>query len=275
MRLLECSDGGKVSFKPIGAQNATHYAILSHTWGPDDQEVTYQDIVQGTGEGKTGYAKIRFCAEQAKRDGLRYFWVDTCCIDKWNNTELSTAINSMFRWYRDAAQCYVYLADVSVPDSVTQSTNVQASPPLPLWEAAFRSSRWFTRGWTLQELLAPRSVKFFAKEGKMLGDKGSLEQQIHEVTGIDIPALRGDALSGFTIDERFRWAETRQTTVEEDSAYCLLGIFDVFMPLIHSEGEKNAVRRLKKEIVDAKNREDGLESQEGIYFSGSFQADCL
>ncbi|OIW26061.1 HET-domain-containing protein [Coniochaeta ligniaria NRRL 30616] len=268
MRLLEYSNG-KVTLKGPQPDNAPHYAILSHTWGPDNEEVTYRDLVDGTGEAKAGYEKIRFCAEQAKRDGLRYFWVDTCCIDKSNNTELSTAINSMFRWYQDAAHCYVYLADVSVPNSTTQSTNSQDSPPRALWEPAFRSSRWFTRGWTLQELLAPASVKFFSKEGKRLGEKRSLEQQIHEVTGVAVEALRGGLLSEFDIDERFRWSETRQTKHEEDMAYCLLGIFGVFMPLIYGEGKEHAIRRLKKEVADARNRDDAahksLEAKDPIW----------
>jgi hypothetical protein len=263
MRLLESSNG-KFCLKELQPHETPHYAILSHTWGPDTEEVTYRDLVDGTGEDKAGYEKIRFCAEQAARDGLRYFWIDTCCIDKSNNTELSTAINSMFRWYQNASQCYVYLADVSIPDSEIQFSNPRDSLPHHLWEPAFRNSRWFTRGWTLQELLAPASVKFFTKEGRKLGDKRSLEQQIHEVTGIAIPALRGGDVAEFDTDERFKWAETRQTKEEEDLAYCLLGIFGVFMPLIYGEGKENAIRRLKKEIADARNRDDAGKSREGI-----------
>jgi len=172
--------------------------------------VTFRNLVDGTGEDKTGYEKIRFCADQARRDGLGYFWVDTCCIDKSNNTELSRAINSMFRWYQNAARCYVYLSDISA----TGHENSQQSRLV--WEPAFRAHRWFTRGWTLQELLAPASVEFFTQDGRRLGDKISLEQQIHEITGITVPALRESDLSQFDVEERFKWAETRQTTHEED-----------------------------------------------------------
>ncbi|RYO93045.1 hypothetical protein DL762_001308 [Monosporascus cannonballus] len=218
MRLLKCSDG---QFKLTNdlVHDIPSYAILSHTWGPDTEEVTFRDLVDDTGKDKIGYEKIKFCAEQAKRDGLQYFWVDTCCIDKSNNTELSRAINSMFRWYQNAARCYVYMSGIS-------ATGYESSQQSGLaWESAFRAHRWFTRGWTLQELLAPTSVEFFTQDGRRLGDKKSLEQQIHEITGIAVPALRGSDLSQFDVEERFKWAEARQTTHEEDWAYCLLGIF--------------------------------------------------
>ena len=243
MRLLECS---VVNFKLTNdlVRDIPSYAILSHTWGPDTEEVTFRDLVDGTGRDKTGYEKIRFCGAQARRDGLRYFWVDTRCIDKSNNNELSRAINSMFRWYQNATRCYVYLSDFSAAGGDGEQSELA-------WQSAFRASKWFTRGWTLQELLAPASVEFFTTDGRRLGDKRSLEQQIHEVTGIAIPALRGSALAQFDVEERFRWAETRQTTHEEDWAYCLLGIFGIFMPLIYGEGKAHAVRRLKKEITEA------------------------
>jgi len=186
-------------------------AILSHTWGADDEEVTFIDLAEGAGKNKTGYGKIQFCGEQAASDDLRYFWMDTCCIDKSNNTELSEAITSMFRWYRDAAKCYVYLSDVSIGSS---SENDQFSQSK--WESAFRESRWFTRGWTLQELIAPASVEFFSREGERLGDKKSLERQIHEITEIPVQALQGSSLSDFSVKERMTWAEKRKTKRKED-----------------------------------------------------------
>jgi len=196
MRLLECSDGKFKLTKDL-VHDIPKYAILSHTWGPDTDEVTFRDLVDGTGEDKIGYQKIRFCAEQARRDGLEYFWVDTCCIDKSNNNELYTAINPIFRWYQNAARCYVYLSGISA----TSYGNGQQFELA--WESAFRAHRWFTRGWTLQELLAPASVEFFTEDGRRLGDKKSLEQQIHEVTGIVVPALRETDLSQFDVEERF------------------------------------------------------------------------
>ncbi|KUI61249.1 Vegetative incompatibility protein HET-E-1 [Cytospora mali] len=238
MRLIDCSDGNiKLTEHP--AREVPKYAILSHTWGPraEEEEVTFQDLSHSTGKKKTGYEKIRFCAEQARRDGLRYFWVDTCCIDKSNKAELSDAINSMFCWYQHATRCYVYLSDVSD----TQQSELT-------WEAAFRASSWFTRGWTLQGLLAPTLVEFFTKEGRRLGDKRSLEQQIHEITGIAILALQGSALSQFSIKERFQWADQRQTRREEDWAYCLQGIFGITMSHIYGEGREAAIRRLNEDI---------------------------
>jgi Heterokaryon incompatibility protein (HET) len=112
MRLLQYSDD-KFNLTKDLVRDIPRYAILSHTWGPDTEEATFKDLVNGTGEDKAGYEKIRFCAEQARRDGLRYFWVDTCCIDKSNNNELFESINSMFRWYQNAVRCYVYLLDIS------------------------------------------------------------------------------------------------------------------------------------------------------------------
>ena len=249
MRLLECSpDRGFCLTKDLPTNEDLKYAILSHTWGPDNEEVTFKDLIDSTGEDKAGYEKIRFCEEQARKNKLRYFWVDTCCIDKSNQVELHEAINSMFRWYRKAARCYVYLSDVSVAGGGRKRERRQSEPP---WEPEFRGSKWFTRGWTLQELLAPASVEFFTKERQRLGDKRSLERQIHEITGIAVRALRGTDLSEFSADERFKWAETRRTTREEDWAYCLLGIFGVFMTLIYGEGKEHAIRRLRKEIDSA------------------------
>lgn len=240
MRLLERDNAGQISLTRdfVGDDSPPPYAILSHTWGAE--EVTFKDLVDGTGKNKLGYHKIRFCGDQGWRDGLRYFWVDTCCIDKTNSTELQEAINCMFRWYREAAKCYVYLADV--PDD---KAGCQA------WELTFRKSRWFTRGWTLQELIAPASVDFFSKEGAHLGNKRSLEQLIHNVTGIPVEALRGGPLSGFSVPERIAWMEHRETTRKEDKAYSLLGIFDVQMPLIYGEGRDKAFRRLLEEVKKA------------------------
>ena len=244
MRLLERSSAGKFVLTKdfIDDNEVPPYAILSHTWA-EGEEVTFEDLTNDTGKVKLGYEKIRFCGERARQDGLRYFWVDTCCINKANFTELSQAINSMFHWYQNATKCYVYLSDVST----TRWKASDQSSGFP-WETAFRVSRWFTRGWTLQELLAPGSVEFFSREGKWLGDKGILERQICEIMGIPDQALRGTPLFSFGVDERMSWAEHRQTTHKEDEAYSLLGIFDVHIPLIYGEGRHNALTRLREEI---------------------------
>jgi hypothetical protein len=244
MRLLECVGTGFSLTKDfVGDDKIPPYAILSHTWGAEIEEVTFQDFIIGDGKNKAGYGKIRFCGEQARRDGLQYFWVDTCCIDKTNSAELQEAINSMFRWYQNADECYVYLTDVPISQPIASNKVIDLT-----WEPAFRKSRWFTRGWTLQELLAPSSVKFFSQEGNPLGDKRTLERQIHEITGIAISAIRGTPLYQFDVHQRLEWVENRRTKREEDKAYSVLGIFDVYMPLIYGEGVENAFSRLREEI---------------------------
>lgn len=251
MHLLQFTSTDQLSLsEKIVGNNIPRYAILSHTWGADTEEVTFQDLKDGTGRDKSGYKKIYFCGEQARRDGLQYFWVDTCCIDKSNSTELAEAINSMFRWYRDAAECYVYLSDVSTIE------HDQADSSLQSWQLAFQKCRWFTRGWTLQELIAPRSVRFFCSNGKLLGSKKSLERQLHEITQIAVPALQGSSLSTFSVKDRISWIKNRETKREEDMAYSLLGIFDVHMPPIYGEGGDHAFERLREELYKhAKKRQ--------------------
>lgn len=245
MRLLQIDDGGRLSLVQREGRNIPPYCILSHTWGSDNEEVTYQDVIRNDYKEKPGYRKILFCGTQGARDGLRYFWVDSCCIDKSSSQELTEAINSMFRWYKEAGKCYVYLEDV-LSYTVDEGSD--------MWTRAFKQSRWFTRGWTLQELIAPSSVEFFSASEERLGDKRSLEMAIHQVTGIAIDALRGTPLNSFHVEHRMAWAANRQTKREEDAAYSLLGIFDVHMPLIYSEGKENAMNRLKREIANADRR---------------------
>jgi hypothetical protein len=234
MRLLRLDEDGAFSLVEHSNEDVPPYAILSHTWGKDCDEIKLRDITEGTGNNKTGYRKLVFCQKQAAKDGLHFFWVDTCCINKESSAELSEAINSMFLWYRKAAKCYVYLTDVSATDPETSQS--------------FETSRWFTRGWTLQELLAPASVEFFSAEGHLIGDKISLVQRISNITGIPPEALNGKDLLEFGISERMEWAKERETKREEDAAYSLLGIFGVHMHHIYGEGRENAFRRLQKEI---------------------------
>jgi hypothetical protein len=255
MRLLYITSDGRLRWTKdyIGNEEIPAYAILSHTWG--EQEVAFKNLKNhnnaedADAKLKGGYQKIFFCAQQAKRDGLDYFWVDTCCIDKSNNTELSEAINSMFRWYQKAKKCYVYLSDV-------QNSTLDRDG-----ESALKGSRWFTRGWTLQELLAPKAVEFFSTEGVRLGNKESLKHVIHEITGIPVEALSGSKLSDFRADDRFSWTKNRQTTREEDRAYCLLGMFGVYLPLIYGEGKENALDRLRDAVV-IKNDKDRSRSHD-------------
>jgi Heterokaryon incompatibility protein (HET) len=255
MRLLTFDQHGELCMIERSGKEVPPYAILSHTWGPDHEEVSFKDFNDGAKKNTPGYHKIQFCVEQAKRDGLHHAWVDTCCIDKTNLPELSEAINSMFTLYENAVRCYVYLSDVWMSTQDGQFPHIE-------WHSAFHNSRWFTRGWTLQELLAPKIVVFFTRDHVQLGDKNSLVQDIHKITGIAIEALQGQSLGDFSIEERFKWAEKRETTKEEDTAYCLLGIFDISLSPIYGERHANAMRRLRREIMDkesekAKSRPSG------------------
>ena len=243
MHLLQLSQHSELNLTKDLVSNVPPYAILSRTWGDDDDEVNFDDLTNGLGKGKSKnvYTKLQFCGNQARKDKIEYFWVDTCCINKANQAELSEAITSRFCWYRDAVKCYVYLPDVSTSAHDDSGENEQ------VWQSAFRISRWFTRGWTLQELLAPRCVEFFSQEEKLLGNKKTIEELIHEITDIPIAALQEIAISKFPVDERLLWAAKRNTKKREDKAYCLLSIFNVLMPLVYGE-EDNAFVRLKEEI---------------------------
>jgi hypothetical protein len=242
MRLLQRLQNGVFELTSFDDEHPPLYAILSHTW-TEGEEVTHDELVAGGGRNKTGYDKLRFCAEHTATDGYQYFWIDTCCINKADSVELSAAINSMYRWYQRAAKCYVYLSDVSIPAEVADTQAFRIA-----WEDAFLRSRWFTRGWTLQELLAPPHVEFFSKEGRLLGSRISLDQDIHQATAIPIGVLRGQSLTEFSVEQRMSWAAQRSTTLKEDKVYCLLGIFGVFLPLIYGEGEAYATLRLTEEI---------------------------
>jgi hypothetical protein len=246
MRLLEYSKDGELIITSFDDHKPPPYAILSHRWGEEAEEVSFEDIERNTGKDKSGYKKIRFCGDQAKRDGLRYFWIDTCCINKANKAEHSLAIQSMFRWYRNGARCYVYLSDVSALP-LGDGGDEREAMSLP-WDSEFRKSGWFTRGWTLQELLAPGVVEFFSREWRRLGDRISLKSQIHEVTSIPHAVLEGGALFQFSVDERFRWRQDRHTKVKEDAAYSLSGIFDVDIAPVYGEGAEQAFGRLHDKI---------------------------
>ncbi|KAK4073171.1 uncharacterized protein Triagg1_5451 [Trichoderma aggressivum f. europaeum] len=213
------------------------HAILSHTWGSD--EVTFTDFTNlSTRAKKSGFTKIKQTCEKALKNGFSYVWIDTCCINKESSSELSEAINSMFRWYRDAAICYAYLEDA--PDDMK----------LPITSSSsIKHCRWFTRGWTLQELLAPKEVVFFGAKWTKIGRKTELKEIVEQITGIPCAILTGDIrLDQTSVANRMNWAAKRETTREEDIAYCLMGIFDVNMPMIYGEG-RNAFTRLQEEIL--------------------------
>jgi ankyrin repeat protein len=213
------------------------YAILSHTWG--DHEITFQDVERSNADKKAGYEKIRKTCSIAAAHGFKYVWIDTCCIDKTSSAELSEAINSMYRWYQGSGMCYAYLADVP-PNAVVHQTRTIS--------AGLSNSRWFTRGWTLQELIAPLMVIFLNQEWQEIGTKSSLQSIISEITGIPNTILQGADLESASVAQRMSWASKRETTRVEDLTYCLIGIFGVSIPLLYGEGER-AFIRLQEEIM--------------------------
>lgn len=230
MRLLNTKS---LRFEEFFANQVPQYAILSHRWG--DDEVTFQDLRKGRKRDSQGYAKIKRCCYLADERGFHWVWIDTCCIDKKSSAELSEAINSMYHWYHGAGECYAYLADV-----VWDFQNVGAS------KMKFMESKWFTRGWTLQELLAPSTIIFLDGQWRAFGTRGMLSAEISAATGITQEHL--DVWSGACIATKMSWVSRRVTSRVEDLAYCMLGLFDVNMPLLYGEGEKAFVR-LQLEII--------------------------
>ncbi|KAH9890331.1 HET-domain-containing protein [Xylariomycetidae sp. FL2044] len=248
--------------------NLPDYAILSHTWGED--EVSFRDLSMPQHKNKRGYPKVDGCCEKANSFGFRYVWIDTCCIDRSSSAELSEAINSMYKWYSWSRICFVYLADVP-----------SGQDPFPM-DSAFRNSRWFTRGWTLQELLAPREIDFFDKEWSLIFYRPRTlwvfpdrlpemcSALLSSITGIPEQVLFGPRtyLSECSAAEKLSWASKRQTTRVEDEAYCLLGLLDVNMPLLYGEGSK-AFIRLQQEVMVSRNDLTMLTWGHGITLYGN------
>ena len=224
------------------------YLILSHRW--EGEEVSFQEFQQGEKKTSISYAKIMNFCRIAMGKAVEWVWIDTCCIDKSSSAELTEAINSMCLWYARASFCYAYLSDVKgrLSDNRSQAIT-EAGPRL---RNQFRESLWFTRGWTLQELLAPRNVQFFDRDWKYLGDKFKLWREISVATGIEEEYMRFEEVKHASIAKKMSWAANRKTSRIEDMAYCLLGIFDVSMPLLYGEGNK-AFQRLQLEVMRVSN----------------------
>lgn len=256
MRLLNTKNLELVS-KPDN--DIPPYAILSHTWGSG--EVSLQDM-QGFGgklasaagrvklfRTKKGLKKVIDAAKLASSDGYEWIWIDTCCIDKTSSAELSEAINSMYRWYENSGVCYVHLEDVAAPsDDIMDSQSSQAA----YIYSSLSKSRWVTRGWTLQELIAPQLVQFHSQDWVLIGKKKDRMFQVAlaTATGIEIGILSGQTtVAEVSVANRMKWAWKRQTTRFEDASYCLMGIFAVNMPLLYGEGKQRAFIRLQEEIL--------------------------
>jgi hypothetical protein len=237
MRLLYFGENDELSLTEFIRGDVPPYAILSHTWGADNSEVTIRDIKTGSAKEKAGYHKIRRCEQQAAKHHISYFWVDTCCIDKTGSSELMEAINSMYRWYQEAKVCFAYLDDVP-------------AEMVPSW-SSMANARWFSRGWTLQELVASPNVEIYATDWTLIGTKKDSCNELSLITGIHTEALQGRPVESFSIAQRMSWASKRSTTRPEDIAYSLFGIFNVNMPILYGEGAKAFVRLQEVIMTDS------------------------
>lgn len=255
------------------------YAILSHTWG--DEEVSFLDIRDFRQHKLRGWTKIELCCKQAVVDGYDYVWADTCCIDKRNIVELSEALNSMFRWYKEAAICYTYLEDVDANIDETRSDLNDSNSPYFYQQTSGNitqhehicqetlhdrditeyldrgnclgsrvvASRWFSRGWTLQELVAPKSLVFYDTSWTMLGTRLDYVSEIESRTSIPQNALQEFVPGDYCIAQKMAWAAGRQTTRPEDRAYSMLGLLGASLSLIYGEGEEESFIRLQRKLI--------------------------
>ncbi|KAI1205007.1 heterokaryon incompatibility protein-domain-containing protein [Annulohypoxylon truncatum] len=259
------------------------YAILSHTWISPRDEITYQDFKHRKGDiddgifKQRGWEKLKRYCDRASKDGWEWAWMDTCCIDKTNPADTQEAINAMFRWYQNAGICYAYLNDIEVNrviarpnltdvnfpldsdlDDIASKDNV-ADPDSSLRQALrplLIQAKWFTRGWTLQELLAPPYLVFVDKAWRRMGTRESWAVEIKEASRIEARYLTTFSPTDFTscsIAMRLSWASRRETTLEEDETYSLLGLFGISLPLIYGEGRWRAFNRLQRELITVYN----------------------
>ncbi|KAG4436434.1 hypothetical protein IFR05_008089 [Cadophora sp. M221] len=233
MRLLNTAT---LKLEEFFGSDIPEYAILSHTW--EDEEVSFQEVELPSATTKKGFLKTRGVCKEALKRRYTYVWVDTCCIDKKSSAELTESINSMFQWYQDAKECFVYLSDLKSGPNVSER---------------LKNCRWFTRGWTLQELIAPRRVRFYDGNWDYVGSKHRYATEISSITNIGRELLLGTKEPAhYSIATRMSWAAHRQATRIEDRAYCLLGLFDVNMPMLYGEGMR-AFGRLQEEIIKRSN----------------------
>jgi hypothetical protein len=246
--LYEKPDGTLAFFNPRKRENH-EYGMLSHVWLPDEEdEVTYQDILDNTAHTKLGYRKLKLCADWARRDGTKYFWCDTCCINPDSTMERDEAIKSMFQWYADAKRCWVYLKDVT--------RKIDGGEDNPHWKYQLEHSRWLLRDWTLQELLAPPSVHFYSEDSVFIGDRNSMSEEISKWAEIPRQVIRKPSTrTEYSIEERLKWSRRRETRWEEDWAYGLMGLFGVRLTPDYGERRPAAEKRLR-EAIDRKAQAD-------------------
>ena len=230
-----------IAFCEFEGEHIPDYAVVSHRWG--SAEISCQMFLETAVEDRHGYGwtKILEGCRMARCRRIGWLWVDTCCIDKASSAELTESVNAMFRYYQRARQCFVFLPDVFATYKDTEGLETQ-----------LQHSTWFTRGWTLQELLASTVATFYNASFQLAGVKStgsSFCDVLSKISGVGAQYLHDPTMVfKASVAERMRWASLRQTTRIEDIAYCLLGLFDVNMPLLYGEGSK-AFMRLQVEIL--------------------------
>ncbi|THU90667.1 HET-domain-containing protein [Dendrothele bispora CBS 962.96] len=252
-RLIETYSG---KLKDFSGQPVPPYAILSHRWLDEKEEVTFHDYLHLLPETKkkAGYRKIVEARRKAAKENLEYIWIDTCCIDRSNKSELDRNINSMYSYYQNSQICYVYLSDVWVKTSLRAGATI--------W-----GSEWFKRGWTLQELVAPKQLIFFKADWEPIGGRQQLTSVIHHLTGIPPSVLNGSTpIKSVDIRTRMSWCAGRETTKPPDLAYCLLGILEVSMAMDYTESRGSAFKRLQEVLAHKyPNKFKKFEDPESIY----------
>jgi Heterokaryon incompatibility protein (HET) len=250
-------DTSTLELREFFEPNIPDYAILSHRW--ENGEVLYSDVRNGVAASKPGFFKVQGCCDLARNAGFDYVWIDTCCINKSSSAELSEAINSMFRWYEKSQVCYAYFSDVT--DRMNNNRTVE-----------FSNSKWFTRGWTLQELLAPPMIVFYDRDWTEIGTRRSLQTVIKGVTKINCDLTKWRRAS---IAQKMSWVARRQTSRIEDMAYCLLGLFGVYMTVLYGEG-RNAFLRLQLEIINKSDDESIFAWKDaGVHWMGTSTSGLL
>lgn len=237
LRLIGARDLLPIRFS---ADKAPPYAFISHCWLHPDEEPTLRDLVDNVAYRKAGFTKLQRAADVALRRGLEYFWIDTCCVDGRIIHEVRQAIKTVALWLTKADICFVYLSDVK---AVEQRSSLNSN------HESLRKSKWFTRSWTLVELLVPQRVEFFSDNWTALGDKSTLEKVITEVTLIPARALQGTIpLKNFPVELIRSWTDHRESHRPEDEAYCLLSLLEIDMTIHYDEGKDLAWGRLNNEI---------------------------
>ncbi|KAH7074500.1 heterokaryon incompatibility protein-domain-containing protein, partial [Paraphoma chrysanthemicola] len=223
-----------LAIREFVADDAPPYLIVSHRWRED--EVLFADLNVSSSsmpdvQSKKGFAKLRTTCRIASQMGLRYLWIDTCCIDKSSSSDVAEAVVSMYDWYANARCCIAYLDDIHVTSDLSQSS-------------------WFSRGWTLPELIAPEQVIFYSTDWIELGTKASLSLEVSITTGIEESVLwHRNSLDRVCVSEKLSWAARRSTTRPEDESYALMGLFGIRMLPMYGEGRERAFMRLQTEIM--------------------------